>query len=308
MYDMICFGSATSDVFVDTGLHEINRKIAYPVGAKIPIKHLEFAVGGVGVNVAVGLARLGLKTAYLGKLGDDWIAKDIFKTFNQEKVNFIGKKAKGFTGYGIILDSYEKNRTILTSHGLVDHYKFNEINKNKIKTKWIFFSSLKGESLKSEEKLIFYAKKKGIKLAFNMDAYVAKKAPIKLKKILQNLDLIILNKEEGQSLVNKKEIKEIAIGIHKLGPKIAVVTDGKNKVCAFDGVNLCFVKPHKIKVIERTGAGDAFTSGFLGGLIKTDDIKFALKSGLANSESVIQYFGAQNKLLKWNEMLRKIKK
>ena len=65
--------------------------------------------------------------------------------------------------------------------------------------------------------------------------------------------------------------------------------------------------PHNIKVVERTGAGDAFSSGFLAGWIKTQDIERALKIALANSESEIQYLGTHNKILTWEEANNKIK-
>ncbi len=307
MYDIVTFGSATKDIFVETGLREKDGYIAYPAGDKIPIKSLRFAAGGVGVNVAVGTSRMGLKTAYMGKLGNDGAADTILDVLKKEKIDFLGKQVKGLTGLGIILDSYEKHRTILTSHGVVDHFKFSEVNKNKLKTEWVFFSSLKDESFKTEEKLIMWLKKKGIKTAFNMDAYVAKKTSAKLKNILKNLTVIIMNKEEAQTLVKKKKIDDLLKGINKLGPEIVVVTDGSKAAYAYDGQEICSVKPHaNIKVVETTGAGDAFASGFLSGLVKKNDIKLALKLGIANSESVIQHYGALNKLLRWNEALKKV--
>jgi len=301
MYDIICFGSATTDIFIETRLKEINRKIAYPVGAKIPIKKINFEIGGVGVNVAIGLSRMQLKTAYIGKLGDDESGRRVLNCLKKEKVDFLGKKAGGVTGYGFILDSYERNRTILTYHGLADDYKINEINKNKLKTKYIFFSSLRGESIKTEENLISWCKKNKIKVVFNMDARVIRDAKLNLKKILQNIDIIILNKEEAQLLAEGNDAKNLANKIYELGPKIIIITDEKNPAYAFDGNKIYTIKPHNIKVVERTGAGDAFTSGFLASYIKTQDIDKSLKIALANSESVIQYFGAHNKLLTWKE-------
>lgn len=301
MYDVICFGSATRDIFIDTGLKEINRKIAYPAGAKIPIKNLTLEFGGGGINVAMGTSKMGVKTAYLGKLGNDETARAILDTLKKSNIDFIGKQANGITGYGFILDSYEKNRTILTYHGLIDSFKFSEINKNKINAKWIFFSSLRGNSIKTEEKLVYWAKKRGIKIAFNLDARVAYGKKINLKKLLKNLDLIILNKEEAGYLVKGGNIKTLAEEIYNLGPKIIVITDEKKPACAFDGKKVYLIIPHNIKVVERTGAGDAFTSGFLASYIKTQDIEKSLKIALANSESEIQYLGAHNKLLTWNE-------
>ncbi len=307
MYDVICLGSATTDIFIDTGLREKSGKIVYPLGTKIPIKELNFGIGGVGVNVAVGLSRLGLKTAYLGKIGDDDSGRRILKCLKKEKISFIGKKTRGITGYGFILDTYERNRTILTYHGLTDNFRLNEINMNKIKTKWMFFSSLRGESIKTEDKMVQWCKKNHIKIAFNTDAKVLKKARINLKKILKNLDIIILNKEEAQSLAAGNDSKVLVKKIYRQGPKIVVITDGKNPIYAFDGKKIYKVKPRNIKVVERTGAGDAFSSGFLAGYIKTKSIDKALKIALVNSESVIQHFGAHNNLLTWNQIKKKVK-
>ncbi|MBW6442556.1 carbohydrate kinase family protein [Patescibacteria group bacterium] len=307
MYDVICFGSATEDIFIDTGLREVNKKIVYPVGTKIPIKSLNFGIGGVGINVSVGLSRMNLKVAYIGKMGNDEAGSRILDCLKKEKIDFIGTKTQGVTGYGFILDTYERERTILTYHGLTDNFKFNEINKNKIKTKWMFFSSLRGESIKTEDKMVQWCKKNGIKVAFNMDAKVVHKAKLNLDRILKNLDLIILNKEEAQSITKGEDPKTLVRGIHNLGTKMVVLTDGRDPAYAFDGKKIYTLIPHKgIKLVERTGAGDAFTSGFLAGYIKTQDIEKSLKIASLNSESVIQHFGAHNKLLKWDEVNKKL--
>ncbi len=307
MYDVICFGSATTDIFIETGLKEINRKIAYPVGEKIPIKDLKFAVGGVGVNVSVGLSRMGLKSACIGKIGNDESGKRILNCFKKEKVSFLGKKTKGITGYGFVLDSYERNRTILTYHGLIDNYELNEIEKNKLKTKWMFFSSLRGKSIETEEKIIYWCKKNGIKTVFNMDARVLKKSEVNLKRILKNIDVIILNKEEARSLVRGHKKSTLVKKIHNLGPSIVVLTDGKNSLYGFDGNEVYRLKPRRIKVVEVTGAGDAFTSGFLAGYLKTNDVRKSMKIGLRNSESVVQHYGCHNKLLTWKEVKKEVK-
>ena len=80
-YDVITVGSALSDVFVDTGLKTMKshnkRLIAYPVGFKIAVKEIKFSIGGGGTNTAVGFARMGLKTAFLGKIGNDQTATEI---------------------------------------------------------------------------------------------------------------------------------------------------------------------------------------------------------------------------------------
>ncbi|MEK6926122.1 MAG: carbohydrate kinase family protein [Nanoarchaeota archaeon] len=305
MFDVICIGSATTDIFLETGLKEVNRKIAYPVGDKIPLTKIDFEVGGGGVNVSAGLSKMGLKTAYLGKIGNDESGRRILRKLKKEKVKFIGKISNGNSGYGIVLDSFEKNRTILTYHGLTDNLKEKDIKYSSIKSKWIFFSTLREDSLRTEIKILEHCQAKGIKTAFNMDARPLKKQDIDVKKILKKIDFLILNKEEAQLIVNGDSKKELAQKLYDLGPKTVVITDGDQEVISFDGA-FNSIMPHKIKAKEKTGAGDAFTSGFLASLIKTQNIEKSLKMGLANSESVIQHFGSQKKLLTWKEAIKKI--
>lgn len=316
MYDTITVGSATFDVFVNTKSELIKIKtssseddlIAYPSGSKILIKELRFTTGGGGTNTAVSLARLGHKTAYLGSLGNDENGKKILDLLKKEKIDFIGKLINDTTGYSIILDSIEHDRTILTYKGANDKLKFSDINLKKLKTKWFYFSSMISESFKTLEKLAEFAEKNKINIAFNPSTYLAKKGIDYLKKILTRTSILILNNEEALLLVGKNNVKTMLKELYKLGPEIIIITDGKKAINAYDGKNIYVLIPNKIRVVESTGAGDAFASSFLSGMIKKNNVDFALRLGLVNSESVIQKSGAKNKLLKYREALEIIKK
>src|SRR3989344_2776592 len=131
-YDIITVGSAVMDVFLDTDVHEHGKEICYTIGAKIKVKDLKFSTGGGGTNTAVAFSKFGLKTGYIGKLGKDENAKVILRELENEKVDFLGvKDAKGkeHTGYSVVLDSKEHDRTILTYKGINDKLKFSELNK-----------------------------------------------------------------------------------------------------------------------------------------------------------------------------------
>ena len=316
MYDIITVGSATVDVFANTKSELIKIKtsnseedlIAYPSGSKILIKELRFTTGGGGTNTAVSLARLGHKVAYLGSLGNDENGKRILDLLKKEKIDFIGKLTNEMTGYSIILDSIEHDRTILTYKGANNKLKFLDINQKKLKTKWFYFSSMVSESFKTLEKLAKFAEKDKIKIAFNPSTYLAEKGKNYLKKILIRTTILILNKEEALLLVGKNNMKIMLKDLYKLGPEIIIITNGKKSINAYDGKNIYVLIPNKIKVVESTGAGDAFASSFLSSMIKKNDVEFALKMGLANSESVIINPGAKNRLLKYNEILKIIKK
>ena len=112
---------------------------------------------------------------------------------------------------------------------------------------------------------------------------------------MKKTNILILNKEEASLLTKNKDLLK---GLYELGPEIVVVTDKNKDVKVYDGDKIFRIKPHNVKVKERTGAGDAFASTFVAGMIKGLTIDKSLKLALKNSESVIKYFGAKNKLLK----------
>jgi sugar/nucleoside kinase (ribokinase family) len=114
----------------------------------------------------------------------------------------------------------------------------------------------------------------------------------------------VLNKEEAQVLCRKKEVRKCLLKFSKVGVKIGVVTDGPNAIHAYDGATYYKLKPHRVKIRESTGAGDAFGSGFVSALIKGKSVEDALRIGLVNSQSVIRYVGAKHELLGWAKALR----
>ncbi len=312
MYDVITVGSALSDIFVDTGLKTMRKGerklIAYPVGYKIAVKEIKFSIGGGGTNTAVGFARMGLKTAFLGKIGNDQTSEEILKLLKKEKIDFIGKQEKSVSGHSIILDSFEHNRTILTYKGPSDNLKVGEVRLNKLKTKWIYLASSMKQTLATQQKLATYAKKHKIKVAFNPSEYEVKLGMAKLKPILTKTNLLIFNRQEAEILTKKKTIPTIFKALNSLGITTICITDREKEINAYHEGKTYKIMPKKMKPVEMTGAGDSFACGFLSAWIKTRDINFALKVALTNSQSVISHYGAKNKLLTWNEIKKKVKK
>ena len=310
MYDVITFGSALVDTFVYTGMHELKSKgkkfIAYNIGEKFLITETEQFTGGGGSNTAVSFARLGLKTGIITKLGNDSVGEVVLKELKKEKIDFLGKKIKGKSAFSVVLDSFERDRTILTYKAITNNIGMNDL---KLKpTKWLYFSSLMGRSHQTQEKLARIARKKNIKVAYNPSSYQTAKGRNYLKTMLRYTSLLVFNMEEAKMISKKKKVSEILIDLHSLGPETICITDGKNAVYVYNDNKFYKAKPNKMKVLERTGAGDAFASGFVAGIIKCKTVEDAIKLGITNSESVIQYRGAKNKLLKYNEALKILKK
>jgi len=323
LFDVITVGSNTIDAFVKTKANLINYHckgeakdqsecLAYPVGEKILIEHLDFQVGGGGTNTAVAFSRLGLKTAYLGKIGNDDNGVKVFRNLKDEKVEFIGSLGTT-TGFSVILDSIEEDRTVLTHKGCNDDLDFKEIDLDKIYSKWIYFSSMRKKILKTQKRLAELASERGIKLAFNPSSYLARLGPKPIKKILDNTNVIICNKEEAQLLTNSKtnsrSVKVVAKKMKDLVKDVAIITDGKNGAVCFDGITLIEAKPKRnLKILETTGAGDAFASGFVAGLIEKKELKTCMRMGFIEAEQVIVSYGAKNDLAGKVQMKSLLKK
>ncbi|MFC2135770.1 carbohydrate kinase family protein [Bacteroidota bacterium] len=314
MYDVITVGSNTLDVFAktDSELIEIKSKnsveelIAYPLGTKILISELDFMIGGGGTNTGVAFARLGLQTGYLGKIGRDENGLKIFKLLKKEKVDFLGTLGD-ISGYSVILDSIEDDRTILTYKGCNDNLSFREINLPKLKTKWFYFASMMGKSFETIKKIAEYAGKKKIKIAFNASSYLAEKGFSKLKKILENTNVLVLNKEEAELIGGKGEVKDLLQRLKLPNMELVVLTNGSKGAYCYDGKKTYFIKPGKVKIKETTGAGDAFASTFVAGIIMNKKIEDCLRMAAINAESVIQDYGAKNILLSKNALMKKLK-
>ena len=303
MFDVVTFGSAVIDMFVETDMREKGKFMEYPVGSKILVNNMKFEIGGGGTNTAVAFARLGLKTGYIEKIGNDFSGKEILGMLKKEKIAFLGKiegDEKILGGYSVILDSRDHDRTILTYKGVNDDVSYSDLRVGRIRTKWLYFSSLLGESLKTQARLAKELHARGTKIAFNPSEYLIKSERKNISGILRICEVVILNKEEAELLLGRKAKKtqELLSGLVDLGSRIAVITDRDREVVAFDGNNKYSIIPHKVKVVERTGAGDAFASGFVAGLVTGKSTEESMKLGLEEGEAVIRGMGAKTNLIR----------
>jgi ribokinase len=316
MFDIITVGSATIDCFVDTGnklfrtLHKDHGDIVFvPFGSKITVNEVRFLTGGGGTNTAVSFARLGLKTAYIGKLGGKQ-SEMIIDELKKEGIS-TSLIAKGDdVGFSVILDAKGKDRTILTHKGSNNLLGYDEIDKSKLKTKCFYMASMVGKSYDTMVKLAKFAGRNKIKVAFNPSSYIANQGYAWMKGMLDHTDILILNKEEACDLLGKKYgIEQILKKLKKIiKGDIVVVTDGKKGCYCYSGDVYYFMNSSGKAPLESTGAGDSFGSAFVAGVIMGKDIKTCLQMGQVNAESVIMNPGAKNILLTYKQAMAMIRK
>ena len=328
MYDIITFGSAAQDIFVKSNAFKIlkgdndfatGEGICLPFGSKIDVEDIFYATGGGGTNVAATFAKQGLKTAYCGAIGIDMSGLEIVRELKFFKVDarFIVKKKEKHTNHSVVISSADGDRTILVYRGASDILNEKDIQWKKIKkAKWFYLAPLatpkpEGEGgLELFEQIVNFAVENKIKIALNPSKQQLSLLPEELKRIFCKVDILFLNQEEA-SLLTKipfedeagifKKLDEIVCGI-------CVMTKGGEGVVASDGKYLYSAKPDpNRKIVDTTGAGDSFASGFLSDFIRNNgDIEKAIQLGLANSAGNLSEIGAKTGLLDKNSKFERM--
>src|SRR3989344_1498260 len=290
MFDIITIGAATRDVFLTSPFFKrvndpkhleklgfpTGEAQCFPLGEKIEVQEPVAAVGGGAANAAVTFARQGFKTASFFKIKDDLPGRMILEVLKKEKIAlFPAFDKKTGTAYSVILLSPGGERTILNFRGASEDVKLGEVPFTKLKARWAYISTGKIH-LPVMGGIVAPLRKNKIKIAMNPSQYYLNKGLKILRPILAGLDVIILNREEAAYLTGFKyeEEKKIFKKFDEVVKGIAVMTDGPKGVMVSDGKNVYSAGIYKEKKIaDRTGAGDAFGSGFVSALIEKSKIK-----------------------------------
>ena len=313
MYDFLAIGDTVTDAFIrlkDASVHcDINQEhctISMRFGDKIPYEEV-YVIPAVGnsANAASAAARLGLKTAFLSNIGDDYFGTECLNALKAEGIatDFVTINKGIKTNYHYVL-WYEDDRTILVKHEQYP-YTLPDINT----PRWIYLSSTGEHALDFHTALGAYLlAHPEIKLAFQPGTYQMQFGTEVLRGIYRRTEVFVCNKEEAERILksDEEDVKVLMQDLAKLGPKIVIITDGPKGAYAFDNSaasatagKFFFMPsyPDPKPPFERTGAGDAFASTVTIALALGKDLVEALRWGPINSMSVVQQVGARAGLL-----------
>jgi sugar/nucleoside kinase (ribokinase family) len=322
MLDILCVGDSKIDIFLQIpetnphfGLDKTQNKLFVSFGEKIYIEKYILGMGGNATNAAVGMSRLGLNVGLCAEIGKDELSQKILNDLKKENVNTenLVQTDKEDTSISIGLN-YKGDRTLFTEHVQRDH----NFSFENIQTKFVYLTSLGNIWENTYEKVLEFVKRSGAKLTFNPGSIQLEKRSKAFMDIIENADYIFVNKEEAEEILYGEElnlanndtarIKKLLYGIKSLGAKNVVITNGDNGSYAEDkDNNIYHLGILKTDVVEKTGAGDAYSAGFLAAIIHGLDITETMKWGAINSASVIGKIGAEEGLLRKIELEEKLK-
>src|SRR3989338_4714292 len=295
MTDVITIGSATVDHFISI---EQPFSSIHP-GDKILIKNAQTYSGGSASNAAAALSMLGLQVKMLAKLGEDHDAEFIQQDMKKYHVeNICRHRSEHHTDFStIISSSKEKDRIIYTFKEASRDLETSDFRKHDLKASWLYIGSLMGRAFNVVGEILRENTRSSI--LFNPSLYLAHQGKKFLTPILQKTNILVLNLEEAQAVLktNPGKVEVLLQELHQLGPEIVIITNGDQKLYTLFNDTIYSLMPPKVKIVHTAGAGDAFTAGFLAGLIKKYSFEDALLLGQVNALSVIQHVGCKNILL-----------
>jgi ribokinase len=316
-YDVITVGNVRMDAYMN--IHDPEKElhkdtehhgVCFRQGEKIRVDRFDFLLGGNAANVAVGLARLGLKATVCAETGDDEFSIRIRNTLAKENIErlLINQVKGGATKLSVVIN-FAGDRTIFAE----ERDQENDLSLEEVEAEWIYLTSLARVWDRPYKMVLDFAKEHGVKLAFNPGELQIREGKEIIEKVLENCEILFVNKEEAELILfnhyakkivnNENYIKDLCEALQKLGPKTVVITNGKRGAYVFTPTGgLESRDPESGKVVERTGAGDAFASGFLAAIVQGLSVEKAIRWGSLNASSVVGDIGAQRGLLTKHEM------
>lgn len=306
--DFLAIGDTVVDDFIrlkDARVHcdikDDSCEICMRWGDKIPFESSTHIAGvGNSANAAVSAARLGLASSLITHTGSDRYGDEIRETLAAEGLDtsYIRAEEGKATNYHYVL-WFESERTILVKHE--DYAYAFPAELPPVKT--LYLSSLGDVPDAYYDAIADFAESRpDMMLAFQPGTFQMLMGTERLRRIYARSDLFYCNKEEAGRILGlpaSTDIRELLDGIHALGPKTAIITDGPKGAYASDGTRVLVVPmyPDIAPPLERTGAGDAFSSTVTAALTLGLPLEDALLWGPVNSMSVVQDIGAQRGLL-----------
>lgn len=299
MYDLISVGNICIDLYFKSDtLTRNGERFQLAIGGKYYTDFFHEDIGGGGVNVAAGVARLGLRPAVFGKIGNNPFKDMILKKLTDKKISTeFCQIEDDYYKISSILLTEKGERTIIhhetPSHLLREFFLHKELKK----AKNIYFSPLERLNLTEKKRMISYLKGDQTLTFVNLSALDCRRPIKELTGFFDALDVLIINTHEYSELVkrpyDKIDFKNLKITLPYLKDRVTIVTDAAKGSYGYYKGEVFYqeaVKPRKI--VDSTGAGDAYTAGFIAQYIKSSNIESSMYVGSKYAAEKLARMGA----------------
>lgn len=312
-YDVVSVGSAVLDIFMKSDKFKVVSSSDIPggiamcevYGGKMEVEQVEIVSGGGATNCAVSLAKKDLKTAIVAEMGNDPQALLIHRDLEAVQVDtrFLVQEPGETTAVSVVLIADDGGRSIMVHRGASAMLTKHDFPTEELETRWMHISSL-GGNIDLLKTLLQWAKNKGVRISLNPGLKeIAHKD--KLLELSSMVEILFVNRDEARELWGIDfQDESLWKSLQPLpGARVTVITDGARGGKVSDNGKVYFYQGEKVKkVVDTTGAGDAFASGMVAGVLYGKNYEQAVEWGVKNATSVLKHVGAKKGLLTLGEI------
>jgi len=294
--EVIGFGALNCDT-----IHQVDDLA--PPGRETGVVSVTRQPGGSAANTIVGLARLGVRTGFVGTVGSDREGSLLLDDFKREGVDLHGiTKAKGNTGTALIFIDSHGERAIYVLPSVNDTFVTANFDYAK-QAKIVHLSSFMSiDQLRMQISFVQQLRGSRVKISFSPGNIYAKLGLNELKPLIERSLVLFLNKEEASALTGSPDVEEVA-SILDVGAYIVAVTLGDKGSYVVTRSKSLDLPPYKSDITDTVGAGDAFAAGFLyGQLTGKDPRESGLYGNYMASKSIAQLGGRKGLLRDLTEL------
>lgn len=267
------------------------------------------ASGGSAANTIHGLAHLGVKTGFIGKVGNDELGTFFFKDMKNKKIDPILFKSVKDTGRAVALISQDSERTFATFLGAAVELSTDDLNSSILNGyDYLYLEGYLVQNHSLIRKAVRLAKNNGMKVCIDLASYniVEEHKEVFNSLIRENIDVVFANNQEAEILTGLPPEK----AAEKIGESasIAIVKLGAEGSLVYSNNTLTRIGVIPSNPIDTTGAGDLYASGFIYGLINEQPMEICGELGAMIAGKVIEVYGAKLEESTWENLRREIKK
>jgi ribokinase len=314
-YDVVTVGSAVLDIFMKSDKFKVVQSGDIPggiamcevYGGKMEVEEVRIVSGGGATNTAVSLARKDLKVAVVAEMGNDPQSLLVHRDLEEAQVDtrFIVQEPGETTAVSVVLIADDGGRSIMVHRGASAMLTNTDVPLDELNTRWLHISSL-GGNLELLKTLLTWAKGKGVRVSLNPGLKEIEQKD-KLLPLLPLVEILFLNRDEAKALwgidYSDDSLWQSMQGLP--GAYVSVITDGARGGKVSVNGKVSFYMGEKVtKVIDTTGAGDAFASGMVAGVLYGKTYEQAVSWGVKNASAILSHIGAKEGLLTLSEINR----
>lgn len=303
MYDLITIGTVSIDLYyTGESLTYSKDHFEFAIGGKYFAEGFYEHLGGGATNVAIGVKRAGMKTALMAKIGNNSFKKLILHKLEEEDISYANfcQFENDYINISSIFLTESGEKTLINYRSPHQHF-FEELTDLSplIKSKAIYVANLPSVPLDQRIGILRFAHKNNVMTCLNLGVVDCRRDASQIEDLLRYVDILIINAHECADLIKqpyhklnfRKNIVEEFLPYFM--SQTLVITDGEKGSYAYQGQNVFFQQAiSPTRIVDATGAGDAYTAGFIAAFLQMNDIPRAMHSAAKYSAKILAKIGA----------------